>query len=151
LRIAEALGLKPADYDAQAGTLRILDGKGHKSRVVNLNPEACALLSRWVDRRKHLGLNGHHRLFCTLGGKRISTAYVRHLFKRLGRKAGIEKRVHPHGLRHTHAFELVGEGHPLHVIQAKLGHSSLVTTDRYVRHLNPQADVDAMRGRVWNG
>jgi site-specific recombinase XerD len=149
LRIAEALGLKPSDFNASDGTLRILDGKGHKSRLVGLDPQACALLLRWVDKRGTIDLNGHHRLFCTLGGKQMSTAYVRNLFKRLGRKAGIEKRVHPHGLRHSHAFELAAENCPLHIIQAQLGHSSLATTDRYVKHLNPKAVVDAMQGRTW--
>ncbi len=58
---------------------------------------------------------------------------MRALLPRLARKAGIEKRVHAHDLRHTHAFELACEGHPLHVIQAQLGHTSLATTDRYVQ------------------
>jgi hypothetical protein len=54
--------------------------------------------------------------------------------------------VHPHGLRHTHAYELANEGTPLHVIQQQLGHSSLATTDRYIRHLNPQQVVEACAG-----
>jgi site-specific recombinase XerD len=106
-------------------------------------------LARWIDKRETIGLNGHQKLFCTLSGKTMSTAYVRSLFKRLGRKEGIAKRVHPHGLRRTHAFELANEGHPLHVVQAQLGHSSLATTDRYVKHLAPQMVIDAMRGRAW--
>jgi integrase len=59
------------------------------------------------------------------------------------------KRVHAHGLRHTHAFELATEGTPLHIIQAQLGHASVATTDRYIRHLNPAAVVEAMKSRVW--
>jgi site-specific recombinase XerD len=42
------------------------------------------------------------RLFCTIYGSPMSTSYVRQLLPRLARKAGIAKRVHPHGLRHTH-------------------------------------------------
>ena len=52
----------------------------------------------------------------------MKSAYVRTLLPRLARKAGIDKRVHAHGLSHTHAFELAGEGTPLHVIQAQFGH-----------------------------
>jgi integrase len=44
---------------------------------------------------------------------------------------------------------LANEGTPLHVIQQQLGHSSLATTDRYIRHLNPQQVVEAMRVRTW--
>jgi integrase len=60
-----------------------------------------------------------------------------------------DKRVHPHGLRHTHAAELVAEGVPVNVIQKQLGHVSLATTDIYLRHIAP-ADVIAMgRNREW--
>ena len=48
-----------------------------------------------------------------------------------------------------HAFKLANEGHPVHVIQQQLGHSSLATTDRYVRRLNPQQVVEAIRVRTW--
>ena len=77
----------------------------------------------------------------------MKAAYVRSLLPRLAKKAGIEKRVHAHGLRHTHAFELANEGTPLHLIQAQLGHSSVATTDKYIRHLNPTAVVDAVKQR----
>ena len=75
----------------------------------------------------------------------MTSAYVRTLLPRLARKAGIDKRVHAHGLRHTHAYELASEGTPIHVIQAQLGHASVATTDRYIKHLNPSAVVETMR------
>jgi site-specific recombinase XerD len=111
--------------------------------------EAAAVLQRWLDRRTLLGVNGRHPLFCTLKGKPVQSVYVRNLMKRLGAKVGIEKRVHPHGLTHTHAYEPANEGTPLHGIQHQFGHSSLATTDRYIRHLNPQQVVDAIRRRAW--
>ena len=106
-------------------------------------------VQRWLDRRKELGITLRRHTFCTLDGRPLQKAYVRALLPRLGRRAGIEKRVHAHGLRHTHAFELANEGHPLHVIQAQLGHASLAVTDRYIRHLAPQQVVEAMRSREW--
>ena len=69
------------------------------------------------------------------------------MIQRMAKRAKIEKRVHPHGLRHTHAYELANEGTPLHVIQQQLGHSSLATTDRYISHLSPQAVIKAMKAR----
>ena len=149
LRVDEALSLFPKDLDSDAGTVRVLHGKGDRSRMVGLDPEALAVIEKWIERRGKIGLNGRHPLFCTLAGEKLWTPYVRNLFRRLAVKAAIAKRVHPHGLRHTHAFELAGEGVPVHVIQHQLGHSSLATTDQYIRHLNPQAVVEAMRGRVW--
>jgi integrase/recombinase XerD len=71
------------------------------------------------------------------------------LLPRLAVKEGIEKRVHPHGLRHTHAAELAAEAVPLNLVQAQLGHSSLATTDRYLRHIAPAQLIEAMRARSW--
>ena len=151
LRISEALGLMPRDLDPEAGTVRIRHGKGDKCRVVGLDSGAWAVVGRWLVARKALGFNGRNAVLCTLDGEPMEAAYVRALLPRLARKAGIEKRVHAHGLRHTGAFELANEGHPIHVIQAQLGHTSLATTDRYIRHLNPTAVVETMKARTWAG
>jgi len=107
------------------------------------------MIGRWVDRRKAHGLNGRRPLFCTLDGSPMKQSYVRTLLPRLAEKAGIEKRVHPHGLRHTHAAELASEGVPLNVIQVQLGHSNAATTSRYLQHIAPQQVIDAMRCRTW--
>ncbi len=149
LRISEALALKPKDVDAVSGTISVLHGKGDRRRTVGLDPGAFAVLARWLERRHALGLTGRQSLFCTLGGRPLESSYVRTLLPRLARKAGLEKRVHPHGLRHTHAAELAAEGKPVNLIQAQLGHASLATTDRYLRHIAPQQLVDAMRAREW--
>ena len=77
----------------------------------------------------------------------MHSAVVRECFKDLARRAGIEKRVHPHGFRHTHASELAREGVPLHIIRAQLGHQDLATTARYVDHLAPWEVIDAIRNR----
>ena len=150
LRISEALSLLPKDLDAANSTIRVLHGKGDKARVVGLDAGAWALLQLWLERRTALGLNGRQPVFCTLAGKPMKSGYVRMLLPRLARRAGIEKRCHPHGLRHTHAFELATEATPIHVIQAQLGHSSVATTDRYIRHLNPAAVVETMKARNWS-
>lgn len=150
LRVSEALALQVKDLDTSAGSVRVLHGKGDKSRLVGLDPEALAVVQRWLDRRKQLGLNGRHPLFATHDGKPIAAAYIRALLPRLARRAGIEKRVHAHGLRHTGAAELANEGAPIHVISAQLGHSNVATTSRYIAHLQPQVVVDAMKARTWN-
>jgi len=149
LRISEALALLPKDLDAKGGMMRILHGKGDKSRVVGLDVGAFAILEHWLDRRAAAGINSRAPVFCTLKGKPLKSAYIRALLPRLARKAGIDKRVHAHGLRHTHAFELAGEGTPINLIAVQLGHSNSATTDRYIRHLNPSAVVEAIRSREW--
>ena len=61
------------------------------------------------DQQKAFGLNGQ-LVFTTLRGGVVDQSYVRHLLPRLATKAGIEKRVHAHGLRHAFACELEREG-----------------------------------------
>ena len=145
LRITEALSLKPADFNPDKGTLRILKGKGKKSRTVALNPEAAALLSRWLERRGKLGINGHHPIFCTLDGGPVNASYVRNLLPRLARRAGILKRVHAHGLRHSGACLMREAGVDIGVISKALGHASIATTSRYIDHISPKAVIEAMR------
>ena len=100
LRLSEALALKPKDVDPDAGTITVLRGKGDRRRVVGLDPGSMAIVMRWVDQRATLGLSGRSRLFCTLQGRPLHASYVRTLLHRLGDKVGIDKRVHPHALRH---------------------------------------------------
>ena len=69
------------------------------------------------------------------------------MLKRLARRAGIRSRVHLHGLRHTHAVELVREGAPLPEVQARLGHSSLSVTSRYRAHVTPEDLAARARAR----
>jgi site-specific recombinase XerD len=145
--LGEALALKPKDIDPDQGTLTILHGKGDRRRTVGLDPGAMAILLRWVEKRRSLGLSRRQALFCTLQGRPLHQSYVRTMLHRLGERAGIEKRCHPHGLRHTMSFELMMEGVPVPVIQKQLGHASLATTERYLDHLAPRDLVETMQRR----
>ena len=147
IRISEALSLHHKDLDGEAGTIRILYGKGGKARTVAIDPGGILVVQQWVDERACLGLPQSAPLFCTLRGGPVSSSYVRHLLPRLARRAGIEKRVHPHAFRHTHAAELAREGVPVNVIQAQLGHSSLATTSRYLAHIAPADLIRAVADR----
>ncbi|MFG0314666.1 MAG: tyrosine-type recombinase/integrase, partial [Phycisphaerales bacterium] len=76
-------------------------------------------------------------------------AYVRRMLPRMARRAAIEKRVHAHGLRHTHAAQLASEGVPINVISRQLGHSNVGTTSRYIDHISPTQVIETMRARDW--
>ena len=149
LRVGEALALEPRDVDLEAGTVRVRHGKGDRSRTVGVDDGTQALLARWLDRRQRLGVNGRRRLFCKLDGGPLAQSYVRHLLRRLAEKQGIERRVHPHALRHSYAAELAREGVPMNVLRDALGHSRLATTDRYLRNVAPVHVIETMRRREW--
>ena len=151
LRVAEALALRPKDIDLIVGTVTVLHGKGNRRRTVGVDAQALAVVQLWLDRRRALGIGPTAPVFCTITkpnpGKEMYSSVVREAFKDLAVKAGIDKRVHPHGLRHTHASELAREGVPLHVIRRQLGHQDLATTARYIDHLTPWEVIDAIRSR----
>ena len=100
---------------------RVRNGKGSKDRVAVIDSEALGYLRAWLEVRRRAGINGRATIFCTVAdgskgagvrtpGRTMHSAYVRALLPRLGARAGIDKRVHAHGLRHSHATELVAAG-----------------------------------------
>jgi site-specific recombinase XerD len=144
LRISEALALRPSDVNRRRGSILVRHGKGDKSRTVGIDPDALALLEPWLAVRPNVR---GAPLFCTLKGEALDTSYVRHLLPRLAKRAGIDKRVHAHGLRHTLAVELMCEGADVGLISRQLGHSSIHTTARYLDHVAPQRVIDRLAGR----
>lgn len=153
LRCMEALRLMPKDIDLEHGRITVLHGKGDKRRVVPLDPGACAIVEKWCRQRAKLGVGPRQPLFCVISkptiGQPMHAAYVRNLMKILGERAGIEKRVHPHGLRHSYASYLLDRGVDLRTIQRMLGHSSIATTDRYCHDLNPARMLEQVRNLDW--
>ena len=128
-------------------------GKGDKGRRVPIKNNVIDALNLWFEERRKLGLNGRYPLFCTITdskdaalkkGSALKSAYVRALFIRLGKKAGLEKRFHPHGLRHTAAVQWHNRGIPLGIIQRMLGHSALNTTAVYLATLTAKDAIHAV-------
>jgi integrase len=173
LRVSEGLRLMPRDVLNGGSALRVRRGKGKQRvvrgekrtvwepRVVALHPEAAPLLGAWLELRERLGLNGRQSVFCTIAdgsnargvrkpGQPLDSSYVRRLLPKLARRAGIDKRVHAHGLRHTHATALARRGARLDEISAQLGHGSNATTDLYLARLAPEQRLEDLQ-RLWRG
>lgn len=159
LRVAEALSLRPYHVNFDTREIRVLNGKGGRSRTVPVIGYDCvSLIQRWLDVRRGMGINGKNYLFCTITdspekgmkkGSPLGTDYVRRMIKRMGERAEIEHRVHPHQLRHSFADELRRKGVSMPVIQKILGHSSLATTSRYLDHIGA-VDLDEVRDLDWS-
>lgn len=144
LRVSELLAIRPADVNLAKHSIRLLDTKAGEPQTRGFHSLADDALIRWLDMRRARGYrNGP--LFCTLDGQPLSRQYVSALLKRLAAEAGIEKRVHPHGLRHTFAAELESSGTPIAVISKLLGHKSIATTVRYLDHLTNGQAVKALQ------
>ncbi len=151
LRVSEALALRPSDFDRDALALRVLRGKGGRARTVGLDRAAADELAAWLDwrRREWPDLRPDATIFATRTGAPMLTSYARSMIARAARRAGLERRVHPHAFRHTFTVELVREGVPVAMIQRLLGHSSLATTGTYVASLSPEEAMEYVRRREW--
>jgi site-specific recombinase XerD len=150
-RRAELTHLKVSDIDNQRMVIRIQGGKGRKDRDVMLSPKLLEELrahSRRLRRRPITWLfpgNYHHS-----GDRPIDTKTVWNACKEAAKRAGIQKDVHPHTLRHSFATHLLEAGADLRTIQILLGHRDLEETTIYLhlseRHLNATASpLDSLK------
>ena len=118
LRVSEVLALRPADVNLTRSTR----SGCCTARAIRPPPAASTRPppTRWPagSTPAASSASGRGPLFCTLPGGPVHPQYVRNLLHRLAAKAGIDKRVHPHGLRHTFAFELEPAGTPVTTITA---------------------------------
>jgi site-specific recombinase XerD len=140
-RNAEVTRLKFHDFDKQRMVVHIQGGKGRKDRDVMLSSKLLEeLREHWRRLRRSPkvwlfpGKNNHR------GDQPIDTKTVWHACSRAARQAGLQKRVHPHTLRHCFATHLLEAGADLRTIQLLLGHNDLKETVRYLhlseRHLH---------------
>jgi len=132
LRVSELVDLKLGQLSMMQGCLRIT-GKGEKERLVPLGEVALDWLSRYVQgaRREILAGRQSDYVFVTRRGKPMTRQAFWHIIKRYAKKAGIEKPLSPHTLRHAFATHLINHGADLRVVQMLLGHSDLSTTQIY--------------------
>jgi len=151
LRISEVLALRESDVNYGANTIRVLYGKGRKARTVGADDGVMRAIRDWEAARRAAGI-GPGPLFCRTWqqpGEPLSPAYVRRVMKQIAERAGVNHRVHPHGLRHSMAVDSVREGIPVPYISRQLGHSSVGTTQNYLVGLYPQETIDAYKSRAW--
>lgn len=145
LRVSEALHLDWRDLDLMTGKLHVREGKGGKDRILWVRPAALELLQTWRQRQATLTNTFHNGyVFTTLKGKRISPRYIQQMIKRYAIKAGIDKNITPHAMRHTFATDLYRESKDIRLVQKALGHADLSTTMIYTHIVDGDLE-DAMR------
>jgi integrase/recombinase XerD len=131
-RVSEVCSLKWTDLQRRDSTGQItVFGKGGKTRTV-LIPESVwnALVSLRGE------ANDNAPVFRSRKGGHLDESQVWRVVRNASERAGIEKDVSCHWLRHAHASHALDHGAPIHLVQATLGHSSISTTGRYL-HARP--------------
>ena len=112
--------------DGMALAVRVI-GKGDKERLVPLPAAFGAVFGFWLKDRAR----GEFVFARALGQKPVSAQAARAYLRGMLKKAGIDKKISPHKLRHTYATNLLNAGAELVDIKALLGHESIATTQIY--------------------
>ena len=137
LRVTELIDLKISEIYWKEGFIRII-GKGNKERLVPLGKIASKHLKIYLNEiRVHQKIDNQFvdHVFINKNGKKLSRVMIFKIIKKLTEKAGIQKNVSPHTLRHSFATHLVEGGADLRAVQEMLGHQSIITTEIYT-HLD---------------
>ncbi len=132
-RIGEAVTLDVDDVDL-AGALLTVTGKGDRQRRLPLGDVAARAIDEYLVRgRPSLAIRGMGtpRLFLNAHGGPLSRQSAWAILQAAAARAGLERRVSPHTLRHSFATHLLERGADVRVVQELLGHASVTTTQIY--------------------
>lgn len=139
VRRSEGLGLDLKDVDLKRRVLYIRKGKNYRERYVPISGQVEGDLARWLEARAewlvHVEREGERGLFISLQGVRMCPNAMSERLKLLARRAGLDKPIGLHTLRHSIATHLLQEGMSLESVSRFLGHSSLEVTQVYT-HLS---------------
>lgn len=126
-RVGELINLKWEHIDRERMIINVIQGKGKKDRQVGLPESILPILDRYYNEYlpKEYVLNGQFSI-------QYTDRSVGEVIRQLAERAGINKRVYPHLIRHCYATHLVEAGTDINLIQKVLGHSSVKTTNIYL-------------------
>ena len=152
LRVTELVSLDIGDVDLEQGSVRCY-GKGAKERIIPIHQNAVDVIKDYLEQgRPHISnQRSGASLFLNRRGERLTRQGFWLILKGHAKRAGIEKKITPHTLRHSFATHLLRGGAPLRHVQELLGHASITTTQVYTHltseHVRSEYDKAHPRAR----
>lgn len=136
MRVTELISLNVEDVNLNLSVVKCHSGK--KSRVIPLYPAAQKALAVYLSdvRAAMISDASEEALFVNVGGTRMSRQGFWKILKYYQAKAGIEKEITPHTLRHSFAVHLLENGADLGSLQELMGHSDISSTQLYAHMIN---------------
>lgn len=131
LRVSELIALDIEDIDADSGNL--LCKRRDKEKVIPINPGGLMYLRQYTTkvRTGMIARSDEKALFVNVHGARMTRQGFWKIIKHYNRKSGIKKEITPNMLRHSFAMHMLGNGTDLRVLQQRLGHSTIASTQKY--------------------
>ncbi len=123
LRVSELVNLKTGDVSLETRSGWVRRGKGAKDRIFMLSEQLAKDIQAYLYGREHNYIFSKE--------KPLTTRNIQKIIKNASKRAGINKKVTPHTLRHSFATHLLEQGTDIRLIQQLLGHSSIATTQVY--------------------
>jgi len=136
IRVTELIDLNVEDVNLELGIVKCSSSK--KARAIPLYPAALRALTVYIKEVRMLMVADpqENALFVNMGGARMSRQGFWKILKFYQAKAGIEKDITPHTLRHSFAVHLLENGADLGSLQELMGHSDISSTQMYTQMIN---------------
>ncbi|MBM7623125.1 tyrosine-type recombinase/integrase [Sporohalobacter salinus] len=133
IRVSECINLNLPDIDVESRILRVVKGKGGKSRMIGINKELLPYIKEYLQERRKTSVEGKP-LFLSERRKRLSKRTLQYHFKRWVEQAGLPQEVTVHKCRHTFLSHLCQNGASLAEIKQISGHKNLASLQRYLHN-----------------
>lgn len=139
LRLAEMTNLKWKDINLISGSIKVVEGKGCKDRITYVDSETLEELQNWRERQlEDWGKTKY--VFTTRNLTLLDGKAVRQMIKTYTKKAGIDKHITTHSLRHTFASDLLRESKNIRIVQKALGHADISSTQIYTHIVDDELE-----------
>lgn len=133
MRVSELIGLNVDDVHVSMGFVRVF-GKGGKERIIPLGGGAMKACTLYLNDARPVFIaktKGTDAFFVNMRGMRLTRQGCWKILKGYASKAGIQKELTPHILRHSFATHLIENGADIRAVQEMLGHADISTTQIY--------------------
>lgn len=131
IRVSELISLQVADVNLRMNYVRCHDGE--RERIIPFESVANEALVRYMEQARDFMCKDSSYLFSNCQGTAMTRQGFWKIIKHYASKAGIEKDITPHMIRHSFATHLVNNGADLKAVQEMLGHSDISTTQIYMK------------------
>ena len=139
LRLSEMTNLKWKNVNLMTGQVKVVEGKGMKDRILYIGEPVIEDLIAWKERMFEAWGKSDY-VFTSRTLKQLDGNAVRGMIKTYTEKAGIEKKITTHSLRHTYASDLLRDSKNIRCVQNALGHSNISTTQIYTHIVDEELE-----------